>query len=72
MEGDLIRVPVDTEGVIPPRGVQEEDVQPGYPRDHERDEKMECEKTGEGRVVHGEPPPKPGDEGRPNVGEGGE
>ena len=71
MEGDLIRVSVDAEGVIATCGVQEEDVQPGYRRDQERDEKMEGEKASERSVVHGETPPKPGDEGRPNIGEGG-
>jgi len=71
VKGDLIRISVDAKGVIPPGGVQEEDVQPGYRRDQEWDEKMEGEKTSERRVVHGEAPPKPGDEGRPNIGEGG-
>ena len=71
MEGDFIRVPVDAEGVVPARGVQEEDVQPGYRSDQERDKKMKSEKASERRVVHGESPPKPGDERRPNIGEGG-
>ena len=45
VEGDLIRVPVDPEGIIPAGGVQEEDVQTRYRGDQERHEKVESEKA---------------------------
>jgi len=45
VEGDLIRVPVDPEGIVPARSVQEEDVQARYRGDQERHEKVESEKT---------------------------
>ena len=72
MEGDLIRVPVDPKGIVPARSVQEEDVQARYRGDQERHEKVESEKTRERRVIHCEPPPEPGNQTRPEIGEGGE
>jgi len=72
MEGDLICVPVDPKGVVSPRSVQEENVQARYRRDQERNEKVESEKSRERRVIHGKPPPKPGNKAGPEIGEGGE
>ena len=57
MEWDLIGVPVDPEGVVPARRVQEEDVQPRHRGDQERDEKVEGKEPGQRRVVHCKPPP---------------
>jgi len=45
VEGDFIRVPVDPEGVVPPRSVQEENMQARYRCDQERDEEVESEKS---------------------------
>ena len=71
MEWDLIGVPVDPEGVVPARRVKEKDVQASHRGDQERDEKVEGKEPGQSRVVHGKPPPKPGDQARPKVGKGG-
>ena len=57
MEGDLIRIPVDAERVVSPRGVQKEDVQAGYRGYQEGDEKMKGEKTCERGVVNSETSP---------------
>jgi len=57
VEGDLIRIPVDAERVVSPRGVQEEDVQAGYRGYQEGDEKMKGEKTCERGVVNSETSP---------------
>jgi len=46
VERDLIRVPVDPEGVVPAGGVQEENVQARYGGDQERDQKVKSEKAG--------------------------
>jgi len=45
VEGDLIRVPVDPEGIVPSRSVQEEDVQARHRGDQERHEKVKSEKS---------------------------
>jgi len=72
MEGDLVGVPVDPEWVVPARRVQEKDVQSRHRGDQEWDEKVEGKEPGQRRVVHCKPPPKPGDQARPEVGKGGE
>jgi len=46
VERDLIRVPVDPEGVVPAGGVQEENVQARYGGDQERNQKMKSEEAG--------------------------
>jgi len=45
VEGDLIRVSVNPEGVVPSRSVQEKNMQAGYRCDQERDEEVESEKS---------------------------
>jgi len=72
MEWDLVGVPVDPEWVVPARRVQEEDVQSCHRGDQEGHEEVKGKEPGQRRIVHGKPPPKPGDQAGPEVGKGGE
>jgi len=56
VERDLVRISIHTEGVVSAGRVQEENMQAGHRRDEERYEEVKSEKSGQGRVVHGEPP----------------
>jgi len=57
VKGNLICVPVDPEGVVPSRRVEEEDVQARHRGNQERNEKMKGEKARKRSVIHGKPPP---------------
>ena len=57
MEGDLLGVPVDAQGIVTACGVEEKNMEACSSGNHEWHQEMEGEESGQGRIVHREPPP---------------